>query len=96
MSRYDGSMRLTDRSDVPLEVTVDLTDERMLLHTSSSIIGDWALEELLIRGEDDGFHVRVEGEEVVITTNDDPGLALELGLRSASPRLRRLMAARRR
>lgn len=96
MSRYDGSMRMANAGETPLEVTVDLTEERMLLHSGSSIIGDWSLEELLIRGEDDGFHVRVEGEEVVITTNDDPGLAIELGLQSASPRLRRLMVARRR
>jgi len=79
-----------------LEVLVDLTDERLLVHTGSTVIGDWRLGELLIRGEDDGFHLRVEGEEVVVSTNDDVGLALELGLRSASPRLRRRMATRKR
>ncbi|MFP5332283.1 MAG: hypothetical protein ACLGHX_08000 [Acidimicrobiia bacterium] len=79
-----------------LQVLVDLTEERMILHTGSEVLGDWSLDELLIRGEDDGFHIRVEGEEAVVHTNDDPGMALELGLRSASPRLRRLMAARNR
>lgn len=79
-----------------LQVLIDLTDERMILHTDSKVLGDWDLEELLIRGEDDGFHIRVEGEEAIIHTNDDAGMALELGLRSASPRLRRLMAARNR
>lgn len=79
-----------------LQVLVNLTEERMILHTDSKVLGDWSLGELLIRGEDDGFHVRLEGEEVIIRTNDDPGLALELGLRSASPRLRRQMATRNR
>lgn len=96
MGKYDGSMRLSSPSAPSLRVLIDLTDERMVLHTDSEVIGDWALDELLIRGEDDGFHVRVEGEEAVIRTNDDPGMALELGLRSASPRLRRQMAARNR
>lgn len=83
--------------DTPvLQVRVDLTDERMILHTGAEVLGDWSLGELLIRGEDDGFHIRVEGEEAVIHTTDDAGMALELGLRSASPRLRRLMATRNR
>lgn len=96
MGRYDGSMRMTTPESPVLEVLVDLTEERMLLHTDSDVLGDWSLDELLIRGEDDGFHVRVEGEEAIIHTNDDAGLALELGLRSASPRLRRQMATRNR
>jgi hypothetical protein len=96
MGRYDGSMRGANPDSGVLEVLVDLTEERMILHTGSTILGDWALDELRIRGEDDGFHVRLEGEEVIIRTNDDPGLALELGLRSASPRLRRQMATRNR
>ena len=96
MGRYDGSLRTVNPGGAALEVLVDLTAERMILHTNSKVLGDWALDELLIRGEDDGFHVRLEGEEVIIRTNDDPGLALELGLRSASPRLRRQMATRNR
>lgn len=89
-------MRMPSPGGAAVEVLVDLTAERMILHTDSTVLGDWSLDELLIRGEDDGFHVRVEGEEVIIKTNDDPGLALELGLRSASPRLRRQMATRNR
>lgn len=96
MGRYDGSMRGGDPHGRVLQVLVDLSAERMLLHSDSTILADWSLDDLLIRGEDDGFHVRVEGEEVIISTNDDPGLALELGLRSASPRLRRQMATRNR
>jgi hypothetical protein len=96
MSRYDGSMRMGDPNSPVLEVLIDLTEERMILHTESKVLGDWQLRNLLIRGEDDGFHIRVEGEEAIIHTTDDAGMALELGLRSASPRLRRQMASRNR
>lgn len=96
MGRYDGSMRMADPDSPVLDVLIDLTDERMLLHTASRVLGDWRLEDLLIRGEDDGFHIRVDGREAIITTNDDPGMALEIGLRAASPRLRRRMAVRHR
>lgn len=96
MGRYDGSLRMSSPDTPVLQVLVDLTGERMILHTGSAVLGDWSLDELLIRGEDDGFHIRVEGEEAIIHTTDDAGMALELGLRSASPRLRRQMAARNR
>lgn len=96
MGRYDGSLRMVTPDSPVLQVSIDLDSERMVLHTDSDVLGDWALEELLIRGEDDGFHIRVEGEEAIIQTNDDPGMALEIGLRSASPRLRRQMATRNR
>jgi hypothetical protein len=96
MGRYDGSMKVAAPDSPVLQIRVDLSEERLVLHTGARVLGDWPLDELLIRGEDDGFHIRVEGEEAVIHTNDDPGLALELGLRSASPRLRRQMASRNR
>ena len=96
MGRYDGSLRMANLDSSALQVVIDLTEERMLLQVGSDVLADFALEGLLIRGEDDGFHIRVEGEEAIIQTNDDPGLALELGLRSASPRLRRQMATRNR
>jgi hypothetical protein len=85
-----------DPNSPVLEVLIDLTKERMILHTETKVLGDWQLRNLLIRGEDDGFHIRVEGEEAIIHTTDDAGMALELGLRSASPRLRRQMASRNR
>ncbi|HVR32208.1 MAG TPA: hypothetical protein VMS74_05805 [Acidimicrobiia bacterium] len=96
MGRYDGSLRMASPDSPVLQVLVDLNHERMLLHTETTVLGDWSIRNLLIRGEDDGFHIRVEGEEAIIRTNDDPGMALELGLRAASPRLRRQMATRNR
>jgi hypothetical protein len=41
----------------------------------------------------DGFHVRAEGEEIVLNIEDDARFALDLGLRNAHPNLRRRMSA---
>jgi hypothetical protein len=41
----------------------------------------------------DGFHIRVEGEVLVIGVTDDARFALDLGLRTAHPQLRRRMSA---
>jgi hypothetical protein len=41
----------------------------------------------------DGFHLKVEGEELVLSTNDDVAFALAVGIRSTtSPRLNRQLA----
>jgi hypothetical protein len=41
----------------------------------------------------DGFHIRAEGEAIVLDVTDDAEFALELGLRNAHPALRRRMSA---
>jgi hypothetical protein len=79
----------------PLEVVIDLENERMLIRTQHTVLGEWSLNDVGIQSAHDGFHLRIEGEKVVLTTQDDAGFATEIGLRSASPRLRRMMGARR-
>lgn len=95
MGRFTGAMRLNGDADHRVDVVVDLTSDRISLSTGESEIGSWSLSEIGVRGEDDGIHFRIEGEEAIIHTDDDAGLALAIGLQSASPRLRRQMAARR-
>jgi hypothetical protein len=82
--------------DSPLDVVIDLENERMLIRTRTMVLGEWSLSDVGVHSEHDGFHLRIEGEQVILRTEDDAGFATEIGLRAASPRLRRLMAARRR
>ncbi len=95
MSRFRGAMRLKGDITAGIDVTVDLNADRMVLSSNNAMIGSWRLGDIGVRGEDDGLHFRIEGEEAIIHTDDDAGLALAIGLQSASPRLRRQMAARR-
>lgn len=92
MGRYDGSLRVLNEES-GLGVVLDLTTDRIVIRTSAEVLGEWSLSSIGIRGEDDGFHLRIEGEEFVVTTTDDPGFALEIGLRSASPAMRRRISA---
>ena len=95
MGRFDGSLRMEGEGDSGLDVVIDLENERMLIRTEHTVLGEWSMSDVGIHSENDGFHLRIEGEKVVMTTSDDAAFALEVGLRSASPRLRRLMASRR-
>ncbi len=93
MGRYQGSLRSGGSTAPPLHVELDLTEERLTVTSDAGVLGEWSLGEVGISGRPDGFHMRIGGEEVVIDITDDVGFALEMGLHSASPRLRRRMGA---
>ena len=93
MTSYEGSLRVLGDDGPPLTVIVDLTDDTLQLRTPLTEIGCWPRDAVRIHAEDDGIHLRVEGEEVVLDLRDDAGFAVEAGLRSAPPLLRRRMSA---
>ncbi len=93
MSEYEGSLRINGDSERPMPVEVDLTDDRMRVTAGDIEVADWSRDEFRIQALADGFHVRAEGEEVVLDIREDARFALELGLRTAHPVLRRKMSA---
>ncbi|MGF1618454.1 MAG: hypothetical protein ACFCU2_11720 [Acidimicrobiia bacterium] len=93
MAEYDGKLRIDGEPDQPMNVTIDLTGDRMKVMAGEVEVADWSREEFRVRALTDGFHVRAEGEEVVLDIREDARFAIELGLKSAHPTLRRRMAA---
>lgn len=64
----------------PLGVEVDLTSERMTVNAGDVQVADWMLDEIKIFFLPDGFHVKAEGEEIILNVIDDVGFAAEVGL----------------
>lgn len=93
MAKYEGTLRMPGDDGPPLSVHIDLTDERFRMIAGESELGDWSLSEIRVNALPDGFHVRAEGEEILLEVTDDAEFAVELGLRSAPPHLRRRMSA---
>jgi hypothetical protein len=93
MGEFHGSLRMAYEVNEGVRVVIDLDQEQILIKSDTEVIGRWPLAEVGIRGEDDGFHFRIEGEEAVFSSDDDVGFAMAIGLQSASPRLRRRMGA---
>lgn len=93
MSAYEGWLRIPGDSEPPLGVEIDLTDDRFVVTAGDAQVGNWSRDEIRISALQDGFHLRAEGEEVVLDVTDDARFALDLGLRNAHPNLRRRMAA---
>lgn len=89
MSSFTGKILMPDLVETGVSVIVDIEAETLSIRSGTNIIGTWPLSQIGIRGEDDGFHLRVEGEELVLVTTDEAGFALAVGMRSASPIMRR-------
>lgn len=94
MTAYEGRLWMEgEENEPPVDVVVDLTDGRMRVSAGDIEVAEWPMEEIRVNALIDGFHIRAGGEEVVIDVEDDGHFALDLGLRSGHPALRRKMSA---
>lgn len=93
MGSYRGRLEMSGAAGQPLDICIDLDQESLAMQTAGGIeIGEWPLEAVHITGRDDGFTFEIEGDPAWVRTDDDGAFAIEIGLRWAPPRLRRLMA----
>lgn len=93
MGEFPGSLWVRGDADDRLRIVIDLDEEALEIRSRAGLLGRYSLDDVGIRGEDDGFHLRVEGEEFIFQTELDVEFALAVGLQSASPRLRKRMGA---
>ena len=93
MAAYDAQLRLSWTDDEPIHVSIDLTDERFTMRSGDVEVADWDRDQIRVSPHLDGFHIRAEGEEIILDVTDDARFALDLGLRNAPPLLRRRMSA---
>jgi hypothetical protein len=80
MSSFNARLRLPGRSKLPLGVEVDIHHERMTLTSGDRTVAVWPLTDLDVANQSDGFHIRVDGEEVVLNVAESARFAAELGL----------------
>jgi hypothetical protein len=90
---FHGSVALADTPSSAVDVEIDLDAGRIEVRSERCLIGSWSLDEVAVSGLDDGFHLKVEGEELRLVTDNDARFALGIGLQSASPIMRRRIAA---
>jgi len=66
-------------------VVVDVSEERMTLTAGNRKVADWPLGEVDVASQSDGFHIRVDNEEVVLNVTDPTRFATELGVARRGP-----------
>ena len=88
-----GTVRMAGETQTGIRVEIHLDKETMSLSSPYGELGTWPLSGMGIASRVDGFHLKVEGEELVLSTSDDVAFAIALGIRSTtSPRLNRQLA----
>lgn len=93
MTFYDARLHIEGEQSPPLAVMIDLTDNHLKMSIGDQEVADWARDDMRISAMPDGFHIRAEGEAIVLDVTEDARFAVELGLRNAHPNLRQRMAA---
>ena len=88
-----GTVQMRGEAGRGVEVEVLADGLRLSLLHEDELIGEWEVGAIGIQSLQDGFAIRAEGEEFVLRTDDDAGLAREIGMIAASPRLARKVAA---
>ncbi|HJR91129.1 MAG TPA: hypothetical protein VJ938_01665 [Acidimicrobiia bacterium] len=88
-----GSVRMAGDVGRGVEVHIHLEEETLtLVADGGGELGTWPLDDVGVSSKPDGFHLRLEGEEVVLRTEDDAHFALALGIAAPTNRLARQMA----
>jgi hypothetical protein len=80
MSSFNARLRLPGQSKLPLGVEVDIQHERMTLTSGERTVAAWPIEKLEVVSHSDGFHIRVDGEVMVLNVADSSRFAAELGI----------------
>jgi hypothetical protein len=80
MSSFDARLRLPGHTKLPLGVIVDISHERITLTAGDRRVGGWLLEDVEVVSNSDGFHLRIDSEELVLNVTDSARFAKELGL----------------
>jgi len=88
-----GTVQMRGESGRGVKVEVLADGPRLSLLHQDELIGEWEVGAIGIQSLHDGFAIRAEGEEFVLKTDDDAGLAREIGMIAASPRLARKVSA---
>ena len=78
MPSFDARLHLPGRTRLPLNVVIDVSEERMVIISGREHLGEWALDGLLMDSRPDGFHLTLDQEEIILNVTDPAGFAAQL------------------
>ncbi len=81
MPHFNGTIQLDDGDGLETILTVD--SGRLIAKAGEHEIGNWAVGELEMERRNGEFHIKVEGEELVVGVEDAVGFTEILGIKEA-------------
>lgn len=85
MSTFTARLRLPGQSRIPLGVEVDVSEEAVTLTNGDRRLAIWDLRKIDVDYLADGFHIKVDDEEVVLSVSEPARFASELGVTAHRP-----------
>lgn len=80
MSSYQARLVLPGRNRLYLDVEVEASDERVTLICGGRKVATWPIDRLDVASHPDGFHIEVDGDEVILDVTDAARFASALGV----------------
>ena len=80
MSSFDARLRMPGKGKIPMSVVVDISDDRIAFMSGSQALVDWPLNEVDVELRADGFYLKRDHEEVVLSVLDAEDFAGALGV----------------
>jgi len=81
MSTFSARLHMPGRAKLPLGVEIDIQHERMTLTSGENKVAVMSLEDLDVTSRSDGFHLKIDGEDVVLIVGDSSRFAAALGIK---------------
>jgi len=90
----NGTVQMSGEPSPGFPVRITAVDKSLRIDSDGEFSGEWPTTAMRIKALNEGFAIRAGGREFVLRVDDEVGVAEELGIAAATPRLARKMAAR--
>jgi hypothetical protein len=89
VSSFDARIHLPGQTRLPINVVVDISDDRIKFVKDGKPLGDWSLDEVGFNLRPDAIYLKIDDEEIAIKVADVTGFAGEMNSRvkPAAPRV---------
>lgn len=85
MSSFDARLLMPGKARLPMNVVVDVSEDRISFMRGDNSLGDWPLRDVVFDLQPDGFHLKLDQEEVVLSVGDPGAFAGALGVAPRIP-----------
>jgi hypothetical protein len=86
MPTFPGSLRLASDPESRVRAEIEVNDERLVVRAGEDELGNWELARLVFDPAPGGFRMNADGEDLILTTGDNPAFADLVGV-PAPPKL---------
>ena len=80
MRTFTGSLRLAADPDSRVRADIEIDADRLILRAGGDELGAWELTGIDIEPAPGGFRVQADGEDLILTTGDNPTFAELVGV----------------